>query len=150
MKAKSSNFLVLLFMLKSILHISCKKDVEFEPKTSQISCLVISSGKFSIYFFLIVIFCSGLWWCVWMGCNISYSCEEQGRAKGGSCCSCETNCFVLWEFSLRVLDSKEELDWFKVLECWLLDLAARLCVKNRTLALDEFLDFFIVRTKVFL
>ena len=60
MKAKSSNFLVLLFMFKSILHVSCKKDVEFKPKSSQISCLVISSGKLSIYLFLIDILLGSL------------------------------------------------------------------------------------------
>ena len=37
--------------------------------------------------------------------------------------SCEVKCFVLWEFSLRLLDGKEEPDWFKVFECWSLDFA---------------------------
>ena len=40
-----TNSLVLLFLGKSILHVSCKQDVECKPKSSQISCLVISSSK---------------------------------------------------------------------------------------------------------
>ena len=76
-----------------------------------------------MYIFFTAIFCSGLWWWVWVGCNISCSCEEQHLAIGGYCGSCEVNCFVLWEFSLRLLDSKEEVDWFSVFECWLLDFA---------------------------
>ena len=76
---------------------------------------MISSGRFHTCIYFIAIFCSGLWWYGWVGCDISCICEEQGRAIGGSCDSCEVNCFVLWEFLLRLLDGKEELDWFKVL-----------------------------------
>ena len=84
---------------------------------------MISPGKLPTYILFTAIFCSGLWWCVWVGCDISYSCEEQGRAINGSCCSCEANCSVLWEFPLKLLDGKEELDWFRVFEWWLLNFA---------------------------
>ena len=46
MKAKPLNFPVLLFIGKSIFHVSRKQDVEFKHKSSQISCLAISSDNF--------------------------------------------------------------------------------------------------------
>ena len=62
--AKHLNFPVLLYIGKSILHVSHKYGVEFKPKSSQISCLLIFSGKVPAYIFFIAIFRSDLWWCV--------------------------------------------------------------------------------------
>ena len=107
------------------IYIACisKMGFGFKPKISQMYCLVISSGKLSTYISFISIFRSDLWWCVWMGCDISCSCEEQGRAIGGCCFSCKVNGFVLWEVSLKLFKGKEELDWFRVFACWLLEFA---------------------------
>ena len=51
MNAKLLNFPVLLFIRKSILHVSRKYGVDFKPKISQISCLMISSSKLPTYTF---------------------------------------------------------------------------------------------------
>ena len=82
------------------------------------------------------------------------SCEEYGRATGGSCGSREVNCFVLWEFSLRLLDSKEELDWLWVFECWLLDFAdimlrTVLWVSTSFLIISSFVQRFCFRRYIF-
>ena len=53
-KAKPLNFPVLWFIGKSILHASRKWAVNFKPKSSQISCFVISSSRLPhIYFSLL-------------------------------------------------------------------------------------------------
>ena len=70
--------------------------------------------------FVIVTSRSDLWCCIWLGEDISCSCEEQGSAIGGCYCSCEANCFVFCEFSIRLIDNKGKLYWFRVFECWLL------------------------------
>ena len=85
--------------------------LSLSQKSSQTSCLVIFSNIAHIYIFFIVIFHSDLWCCAWMGCNISCSYEEQGSVIGGCYCSCKANCFELREFSLRLIDGKETLDW---------------------------------------
>ena len=59
MNAKPLNSPVLSFTEKSMLHVSCKQDVEFKPKNLQLSCLAISSGKFPKYKFFIVMI--GAW-----------------------------------------------------------------------------------------
>ena len=146
MKPKPLNFSVKLFIGKSILHASSKLDLAFKPKSSQISCLVISSSKLPTYTFFITILRSDLWWCVWMECDISCSCDEQFCAIGGCCYSFDAICFVLWGFSLRLLDGKEELVWVRVL-------IVRLCgysIKKCILGLNESRDYFIFCTKVFL
>ena len=93
-------FPVLSFIGKSILHVF----VKFKPKSSQISCLVIFSDIYLTYIFFIVIFCSDLWWSVWMGCDISCSCEKRGSEIGGYYPSCEANFFseaVAGRFSVK-------------------------------------------------
>ena len=89
-----------------------------------------------------------------MGFNISWSCEELGLAIGWCCSSCEANCSVLWKFSLRLLDGKEELDWFRGFECWLLDFADLLlrtlqCVSTSYMIISSFVQRFFFRRGLF-
>ena len=114
------------------------------------------SQKVHKYFalFIIAMLYSVFWWCVWVGCDISCSCEDQGRAKGGSGYSCEANCFVLWEFLLKLLHSKEELDWFRVFECWLLDFADIVLrtvfwVSTIFMIISSFVQRFFFRREIF-
>ena len=100
--------------------------------------------------FLHIYFSLRYLWCFWVGCDISCSCEEQCRAIGGFCDSCEANCFVLWEFLLRLLDVKEELDWFRVFECWLLYFADTVLrtvfwVSTSLLIISSFVQSFFFR-----
>ena len=111
---------------------------------------MISSDKFPTYKFFVGIFCSGLWWCVWMGCDVSCSCEEQSRALG-RCCILVKLIPLGCENFRQDLEAKEELDWFIVLECWLLGFAnialwTVLWVSTSVLTFSSFVQrFFFIR-----
>ena len=61
---------------------------------------------------------------------------------------------MLWEFSLRLLDGKGKLDWFRVFECWLLDFAdivlkTVIWVWTSFLIISSFVQRFFFRKDIF-